>query len=315
VKPVLDLVVTCTNRKRHAIPPELSLRNVKSKELHRRADAWINRLENSSVISHPAQELYAGDHWANVSALVAELQDRGSDPRLWICSAGYGLISETTPIKPYQATFATGKPDSVLPSMTRTDRKAWWSRLSHWDGPVSNMPRRLSDIPRKYGFAPMFVILSDEYFDAVIDDLESVLSDEYFADHLLILSCGSDRARSLFQRNTLPCDADMQHVVGGTRTALNIRLARYMLRRTPLSKLSFLNLRKIADSIERRRVSYDRKQVTDRQVERFIISEIRKEFEVSASKLLRRFRDRGFACEQSRFANIFRNSTGRIKGE
>src|SRR5262245_51309694 len=39
VRPVLDLVVTCTNRKRHVIPAELSLRNVRSKDLHRRADA------------------------------------------------------------------------------------------------------------------------------------------------------------------------------------------------------------------------------------------------------------------------------------
>jgi hypothetical protein len=313
VRPVIDVVVTCTNRKRHAIPSELSLRNLKTTQLHRKADAWINRLENVSVLRHPAFDVYAGDHWANVGVLLDELKQRGSDPRLWICSAGYGLIRETTPIKPYQATFASGKPDSVLSSSTSATRATWWSHLADWSGPIPHMPRRLCDIPKQYGPAPMLVILSEEYLDAVVDDLESVLRDQYFRDHLVILSCGSGRARTRFHQNTLPCDASMQHVVGGTRTALNIRLARHILRQTRLSRISFQALKKVADSIERRRVVYDRETVTDRQVERFILAEFRKEPEVSASRLLRRFRDRGFACEQSRFANIFRNSLPRTK--
>jgi hypothetical protein len=46
--------------------------------------------------------------------------------------------------------------------------------------------------------------------------------------------------------------------------------------------------------------------VTDQQVRTFIRLQLNRNGVVSRSVLLRRFRDSGKACEQSRFANLYR---------
>ena len=46
----------------------------------------------------------------------------GTRRRLWVCSAGYGLIPCRRPLHPYAATFASGSPDSVGDTVARCGR-------------------------------------------------------------------------------------------------------------------------------------------------------------------------------------------------
>src|SRR5262245_35571216 len=108
----LHIVVTCANRKRHDVPTELRLRDIRERTAEMRFGAWQDRLESSHAERYPAIELYAGEHWSVVRELT------GSSPlaqtaQLWIMSAGYGLIPANALIRPYAATFSAASADSV----------------------------------------------------------------------------------------------------------------------------------------------------------------------------------------------------------
>src|SRR5581483_11722789 len=105
-----------------------------------RAAGWLKLLRRGTAGTVPAAELYLGDHWA----VVRELATRPG-VRVWVCSAGYGLVSVESPLRPYSATFAAGEPDSVCvgaEDVTAT-RRAWWRALAGWDGPGPAGPRSL----------------------------------------------------------------------------------------------------------------------------------------------------------------------------
>ena len=55
--------------------------------------------------------------------------------------------------------------------------------------------------------------------------------------------------------------------------------------------------------------TYDRKRMTESQVEAFIRKSLRKEPETSFNALLRSLRDSGMACEYKRFREMFRAIT------
>ncbi len=59
----LHIVVTCTNRKRHAVPPQLRLGDLNHRRPADRFAAWTSRLSSSAHPRYPAVDLYAGEHW------------------------------------------------------------------------------------------------------------------------------------------------------------------------------------------------------------------------------------------------------------
>jgi hypothetical protein len=55
---------------------------------------------------------------------------------------------------------------------------------------------------------------------------------------------------------------------------------------------------------------YERKKLSDEEVGEMIASRLAQLPGMSASRLLREFRDAGYACEQSRFGQLHRSVTG-----
>ena len=67
---VINLFVTCTQRKSREIPPELRFRFLPAYEtLEDLSEAWIDRLQERKGELIHASELYAGDHWQVVRSL------------------------------------------------------------------------------------------------------------------------------------------------------------------------------------------------------------------------------------------------------
>src|SRR5256885_14769137 len=91
------VIVACAHRKTRPVPPELRLRRVTSIRTSTRLRDWIGRLTYETTTLTPAQDLYAGDHWK----IARNLPTRSQPGRviLWICSAGYGLISGDAPVR------------------------------------------------------------------------------------------------------------------------------------------------------------------------------------------------------------------------
>ena len=308
---VIDVIISCSNRKKYPVRQGLSLRQVINRDITKRVGRWLFNLRKLSAPEYPTEELYAGDHWSIVRAIASQALNRRIRARVWICSAGYGLVPYRATLKPYRATFACGHHDSV--SLARSHRECsvenqrWWDALARsWEGPVPGTPRRLCDIPRVCGKAPMLVALSSDYLTAIAKDLGQLISDPYYRTHLHLVSCGSQNPDALLSPNLLPCDAGMQSAVGGARVSLNVRIAAYLLRQLKTGTESHKVLSKLCNDIKRKPLSQiKRTTVTDRDVRKFIRSEFRKNPGLSRTTLLRILRRKRFACEQSRFARLY----------
>src|SRR5437867_843027 len=118
---VLNLVVTCTDRKTRSVPKACMLRDVHGRSIEERVERWIERLEDGSEETLPAVDLYAGDHWSVARSLETVAVARGLEARVWIASAGYGLIPLRGLVRAYSATFSPGHADSVAAESNGSD--------------------------------------------------------------------------------------------------------------------------------------------------------------------------------------------------
>lgn len=303
--PTTHVVVTCANRKRLPVAPQLSARTLRNGSVASRADEWIHRLATTESPVLPAIDLYAGEHWS-VARSLKSLVPTGRAMSLWILSAGYGLVSSQAPLRPYSATFASGNPDSVASSGTRN---LWWSALAEWKGPEPGAPRSLTQLAEQDTRASVVVALSAPYLEACSDDLAGAAA-ALSTPSLLSVICLGASSRVL-GNHILPGDARLQHAVGGTRQALNVRVLAHLLERhggdidreTATRTLNALLARQPPLP------HYDRMPSPDEDVKRYIRKRLRSNPSLSRSRLLTEFRDAGHACEQSRFARLFESAS------
>jgi len=307
----LNIVVTCTSRKTREPLARFRLRNVRDKALQDRALNWIERLRANGNARIGASQLYCGEYWSVVRSLPSVAKDSGVTPRIWICSAGYGLISPQSQISSYSATFSPYERDSVTRGFDADARRIaarqWWRSISRWPGPGGSELRSLTAIARRYQNVPLLVVASPDYLQAIDQDLTGAAEALSRPDLLLIISAGM-RTFGKLTDHLLPCDARLQSCLGGTRGTLNIRIARRLLQYMGRGHISLdrqkTQLRRLLSKqppIEQ----YHRRVVTDEQVRRFIGLELNKNASASRSLLLKKLRSSGRACEQSRFAGLY----------
>src|SRR4051812_38229828 len=90
-RPTLHVVVSCKSRKTVGIPSRLCISTIGSASLRDRAREWIGRLEKVAAGKMIASNLYAGDHWKVVLRIPSAAENE-VNVRLWVASAGYGLV-------------------------------------------------------------------------------------------------------------------------------------------------------------------------------------------------------------------------------
>ena len=100
---------------------------------------------------------------------------------------------------------------------------------------------------------------------------------------------------------------DFRPLSGGTRQALNVRAAQYLLAAgiETHDGMHDVLAELLADQPELAR--YERQSVTDAEVRAYIRQGLRDDGEATHTRLLRDFRDSNHACEQGRFAALFRS--------
>jgi hypothetical protein len=312
----VNLIVTCTSRKTQTPTHGFRLRDLRAKSPSVRARHWIKKLrakvsENESPIE--ALKLYCGEYWAVVRELPTAARNSGVSIRFWICSAGYGLITPDSKILSYSATFSPGECDCVTRGLDAAVRRVaaqkWWKQIAMWSGPRGNRVRSLTSLARTYPRTPLLVVASPDYLHALEKDLSGALDALSDPDLLLIVSAGT-RSFGRFSYNLVPCDARLQSLVGGTRSSLNIRIAKLLIERSGKMRFAVKRVSAELGRLLRRQPpikNYQRRAATDQQIRTFIQNQAYKGGMVIArSVLLRKFRDSGKACEQSRFANLYR---------
>jgi len=294
----LPIVVTCTDRKASPPTAHLRARALPAGDLPQRAAEWARRLRIAQGQRQLA-ELYQGDQWRRALELTAAASRAGFTPRLYVASAGLGLRPVSSLAPSYAATFLTRHADSVASSTAQASH--WWDHLRHLDG-----SRDLSDLATAAG--RMLVVLSQTYAQAMHRDLLALGTTG--AEVVLIGgACDLDGVVRV------PANAALRQAVGGTLTSLNARTAASWLEHctpghliTPAAQARWATWASQAAQHER----YARTPVPDETVISFI-KEMTSLHPHSSSRtrLLRMFRDKGMACEQKRFADLYTQTMGR----
>ena len=114
----VNVVVTCTKRKSVAVPQRLQFRRLRRADVQTKAELWLERLRTSHADSVVVRDLYSGDHWSVARSLEGMLLAGNSPVRLWVVSAGYGLLQVDGVVKQYSATFSRKHPDSISSRIT-----------------------------------------------------------------------------------------------------------------------------------------------------------------------------------------------------
>jgi hypothetical protein len=296
----VHVIVTCTNRKSQPVPDRCHLGSVAAGETEKRARDWIRRLSDTSY-SPPiaARNLYAGEHWV-VACSLPDLTGSGRI-RLWACSAGYGLIPADAPVRPYAATFTGGHPDSVPGG--GDGATAWWRALSLWEGPSTSQPRSIRELTAKEPAASYLLALSAPYLQACRDDIVAASSLVRDPDRFVVVSAGV-RDPGLLAEVMVPADARLQALLGGTRQALNARIAEHLLSAGIIGRADVTRYLARLLAQQPGVPRYERKKLSDTEVLALISDGLTRSPGTSASRLLRQFRDAGYACEQGRFGRL-----------
>jgi hypothetical protein len=311
-EPTLHVVLTCTKRKRKTAPDALQLRSYPEGSLDTRLQAWMQALERATDPAVSVQDLYAGDHWQVGGSLPALASAQGITARLWVCSAGYGLIPLEAPIVPYSATFSRGHADSVWragESMSAPEAvRRWWEGLGAWVGPSPGAPRTLQALAARDPGAGICVVASPTYLDAMREDLVEAAGALERRDSLVLISAGTDRLEGL-EENLLRFDWRLQGSagpLGGAAMSLNVRVARLLLEGGWEPSAAALNRRvkALASGIPPRQPKVG-ERVPPERVEEFVRRELSLDPVARATPLLRKLRDGlGWAFEEKRFRRL-----------
>jgi hypothetical protein len=301
----VHVVITCTSRKTLAVPARLRLDSVPHGSLARRAREWIGRLGGAgSAAVVRAGDLYAGEHWMIARSLPAVARD--AQVRLWVVSAGYGLIPVDALVRPYAATFSG--PSDRVPGGAEGARQ-WWDALTGWEGPAAGQSRSIRSLLASDPSASFLLALSAAYLNACRDDITAGARQIPDPDRLMVISAGARQPEHTGEW-MVPASARLQALLGGTRQALNARIAAHLLAAgiTSHGEASRYLTKVLAEQPPVRR--YERKKLDDEEACAMIASRLDELPGLSASKMLREFRDAGYACEQQRFGQLHRLVSG-----
>lgn len=306
----LHVVVACADRKRVAAGAPVRLGTIKAGPPAERCAAWWRSL-SAAVAETPARELYAGDHWAVGRELPEVARTSGFAPRLWVASAGYGLVPENARLAAYSATFATDSPDTVLsPSESpRESSQAWWRELGKRRLRGHDDPRSLADLAgRAARGATIMVVASPAYVTALEHDLKEAVTAGRGTRLLLITSAPGPQDARLADY-WIPTTGNLRMALGGALTSIHARIARRLLEHFDPSTLDAESARRYTQRLAGRTPelpTLDRTRGDDAQVRAFIRSALRRDDDATHTRLLREYRASGHACEQRRFRDLFK---------
>jgi hypothetical protein len=305
----VHIVASCTERKRAAVRDDLRLRSLRGETS---PELWLARLNSVEIPGIPARNLYGGEHWRLVLDLEKQLRARHNDVRLWVASAGYGLISIDAVLKPYSATFSSNFPDSVVRDGNVGLLRYWWRTLC--EAHQKSLTELASD-----GATALVIIASSKYLRAMSDDLESA----YFElpEEGLILFSGAGMVSESLQTTLVKVDARVQVALSnsgplrGTKHGLAARTAQALLTKTCIwppraTDLQAAYSRLVTDHPPP--TMPQRERHDDKGIQEFIEAQLRDEPLIGWTWLLRRWRASGQACEQKRFRGLFRSVKGEI---
>ena len=305
-RPHINVVVTCAARKTEPAVAQARVKNLKKRTLKGRFTEWSMRMSRNSEYLVKAIDLYRGNSWSIIRKLQRD-REHGKKFRLWIISAGHGLIGADTLVAPYAATFVDGHADSVKSSQPQsTTTGDWWKKLIQWRRQARHKVSSISDIARSYPDEPMVIAISKEYLTATYDDIVEARKLLPSPDKMVIICTGAKKNGGL-AANFLPCDARFENHFHCCRGDLNAYLLELVLKSHTAPEISAFKLKtrfkRKLDKLPKVKLQ-NRSRLLDRDLEAFISFNLL-DGGGSHTNLLRLLRSEDCACEQKRFRKLF----------
>jgi hypothetical protein len=259
--------------------------------------AWLHKVRRLSA-DVPAKEFYAGRGFG----LAAEAA-RMADAKLYVLSAGLGLVPARRHIPVYGLTVAEGHEDSVSEKVSgEFDAAGWFSRML--SSPHSD---QWADAART-GSGRILIALSRPYA-AMVGDSLSALPARTRA-RLRIFGASLEPALPASLHPALaPYDERLNSIFPGTRSDFSQRAMFHFVRSIAFKSGPDREADFAAVTAALGRLSFPnrprRPRRTDDEILRLISRRLRSES--GAARMLAALRnDEGIACEQSRFGRLYR---------
>jgi hypothetical protein len=303
--PSLHIVATCTDRK--TVSPSVLLRDIRSGSITERFAGWrkaIRAVTPSAVV----EDLYQGDHWTVVRSLPTLATSMGWRPRLWVSSAGYGVVGSQERIVSYSATFTSGHVDSVDAGAVDELAPAKWWRCA--TSGKKRLGRSVASIVEEDPRGTVLVLASPRYLAAMSDDLSASLEHFRGRGSLFIVSSDVPSAASDLSKCLVTSRASLQDALGGTLVSLHARAAGHLLKTVRPGSFLRENIATMSKDLDAEMGGGAPRTVgasmTDDEVTAFIRSRLKADPKLTHTRLLRELRDSKRACEQGRFRRLFR---------
>lgn len=292
------IISNCTNAKKIIPKPEHMFRNhCISNPFYEISSKWNEAIKKSTV-RIKAKELYKGISW-KASLDIKEILEKRHCTKLYIASAGYGLINENTDITPYSITFSKESEDSIHHCNDIKNSQQWWENINTIG---------LDEFEKAEG---IFIVVSKDYLKAMTHFISSLIGE--YEDRVFIITAFHDVSFSKnYKKNILQFDTRFNQYEPGTLTSLVQRCARWLSLKLVEKKLP-LDHKILQEEIDCFLNQYkhikkkDNIQKNDDEIKKIIIEQILNEKISSVTKGLKKLRLRGVACEQKRYGKLFKN--------
>lgn len=297
------IITTCTNRKRRPVASELHAGGLPRGELAEVAAAWGKRLTQATV-TYPADTLYGGRSFRD-SVLAANKVNA----RLFVVSAGLGLIDADAQIPSYACTVLDGAQDSISARVLgRFSKAGWWRELSQVSPHAVGLPDVAS---RSEGL--ILAALSDGYIEMMLAEFMA-LPEARQEDLRLFTRAPKERVPLHLHPFLMSYDDRLDgpdSPIRGTRSDFAARALLHFVDHVLIegdqrSAAQHADAISLAMESWRAPPVFSRQRLTDEEITRLMYDHWA-QVGGSAAKLLRLFRDElGIACEQGRFAALAR---------
>lgn len=290
------IVTNCTSRKKARTP--ITRFSPSGNCLTEIAKAWQTSL-GQTMSRVKASLLYVGR-----SIVEAKVVSQGLDAKLFIVSAGIGLVNSDEVVPGYDIT-PSEKTGELMRTLTKygASKSDWWQLLSNNKG--------LSWLLREHPNTTVMVALPSEYLEMVSDDLKSIPTNEISRLRVFTSTAGRKKIADFAELPVIAYDERLESIPGyaGTRSDFPQRALKHFVFKLDAHLLPIAEANKIVsaslDAVEFKRLPI-RRRFDDDAIKEFI-RQAWDTFDGNSTKLLRHLRDgQNVACEQSRFSNLRR---------
>ena len=310
------IVVPCSDRKFGFTPSNLKAASLDCGSVNQVAEEWLDRIKDA-VPTSKAGEMYAGRSFSELRKARTIVS-----AELIVISAGLGVVRSTDRIPNYALTVSRGSEDSISCKIAINDfvPDIWWEALKSRNLRQFSLQRKVDEV----GADLILFGLSKNYARMIRKELTE-LSQETIKKCRLFGVGLQDYLPGQLTQNLLEYDQRLNgpdSFAVGTMTDLVARSIHDFCDNLDKNKQLGLDLEADKSFVQDRMCDLryplipKRKAMSDDEVIQFILDNL-KHTQGKTADTLKLLRKSGFACEQSRFASLFRNAKNRtqLQGE